>query len=57
MRARLIFGGLAAGACFLWVGTVARAQEPIPWETNYTAAQAKAKASDKLMMVDFYADW
>ena len=57
MRANLIFGGLAAGACFLWVGTAARAQGPIAWETSYTTALAKAKAANKLMMVDFYADW
>ncbi|HZT44017.1 MAG TPA: hypothetical protein VFA07_17760 [Chthonomonadaceae bacterium] len=57
MRANLLIGGLAAGACFLWVGTAARAQEAISWETSYAAAQTKAKAADKLMMVDFYADW
>ena len=29
----------------------------IQWETNYTAALAKAKQSAKPVMIDFYTDW
>ncbi len=57
MRSRLLFGAFAAGVCLLGIGAGARAQEPISWETSYAAAQTKARADGRLMMVDFYADW
>lgn len=28
-----------------------------PWAPNFDAAAASAKASHKLVMVDFYTDW
>jgi thiol:disulfide interchange protein len=35
----------------------ARAAAEIAWEKSFPAAMQKAKASKKLVMVDFYTDW
>ena len=32
-------------------------QSKIAWNKSFAAAMKKAKASNKLLMVDFYADW
>ena len=56
-RAALAGGFVAALA--LWAGgnaPAARAAE-VAWEPTYAAALAKAKASKKLIMVDFFTEW
>src|ERR1041384_506623 len=47
---RIVIGLLAAGAA---VASLAQ----IKWAPNYKAALKQAKASKKLVMVEFYAGW
>jgi len=35
----------------------AQAAGGIKWAKSYSAAVAEAKATDKLVMIDFYTDW
>jgi thiol:disulfide interchange protein len=48
---------LAAGLGLLGSAHPAEATSKIAWATSLSAAMAQAKASGKLAMVDFYADW
>ena len=45
------------GAAVALFALSAQAAETIRWQTSFTAAQATAKKSHKLIFVDFYADW
>jgi thiol-disulfide isomerase/thioredoxin len=50
--------GILGMACATLLGNMAPARaDGIPWGTDYTAAQAAAKDSGKLIMIDFYTDW
>ena len=53
---RFMASGLAVGACLLWSAN-AHAAEAIKWATSLDKAIATAKASNKLVMADFYTDW
>ncbi len=33
------------------------AQDKMPWASSWEEAQKSAKTANKLIMVDFYADW
>jgi hypothetical protein len=53
---RSMVSSLTAGACLLWACS-ANAAEGIQWAKSYDAALRQAKASNKLVMADFYTDW
>ena len=48
--------GLLAGICMALAMGPASA-DAIQWQTSLSAAMAKAKAGNKLIMADFYTDW
>jgi len=46
-----------AGVCLAFLMGPAAASDAIQWQTSFKAAISKAKHGNKLVMVDFYADW
>ena len=45
-------------ALTLWLGgTTLQAQEAVSWESSMEAAQQRAQASNKLVLVHFWAPW
>lgn len=44
-------------AMLLGLAAFAPAQTSINWRTDYNKGIKEAKASGKLAMIDFYADW
>lgn len=52
----LLAGGLSALAPRA-ATAAATLQSKIAWNNSFATATKKAKASNKLIMVDFYADW
>lgn len=53
----VVFGGLLVMSYALGPRGQSKAPATIPWESNVTAALAKAEAQHKLVMVDFYTTW
>jgi thioredoxin-related protein len=47
----------AAAACLFCAAGAVQAEEKIAWAKSLQAARAQAKATHKLVMADFYADW
>lgn len=56
MRSRMLRDA-AAGLALLCIAGAAMAAPAMPWAKSYDDAQAEAKKSGKLVMVDFYTDW
>lgn len=50
-RATLVFAMLLA------LAVTAAAQTSVQWRKDYEAGLKEAKASNKLAMIDFYAEW
>lgn len=48
---------LVAAFCLLGMTGAAHAASGIPWAKSYSAALAQAKKTNRLIMIDFYADW
>ena len=44
-------------AAFLGLGASARGAEGMPWAKDWSSAQAEAKKTNKLLMVDFSTSW
>jgi hypothetical protein len=44
-------------AAALWFGAAAAHAAEIKWETDYGRARERCIAEDKLLFIDFYADW
>ena len=61
MRKHLLSGILAALSLAVVSGTAfagqAKPAKAIKWAPSFKAAMASAKASNKLVMVDFYTEW
>lgn len=55
MRPRLLLGALAGAAALFAAGPSSAAG--IQWAKSFQDAMTQAKASNKLVMADFYADW
>lgn len=49
--------GLAAVALLLLTTGMARAAESIKWVKSFAEAQAEAKKTHKLIMLDFFTEW
>jgi thioredoxin-related protein len=49
--------GALAGLCLLWTAGIAQAAQEIAWVKSLQAAMTQAKATNKLVMADFYTDW
>ena len=55
MRSSLL-RSVGIGAALLWSLSGAQGAE-IKWSKTFDAAMTEAKASNKLVMADFYTDW
>jgi len=47
----------ALAAAMLWFGAVSAQGAEITWETSYERARQRCIEEDKLLFIDFYADW
>lgn len=54
-----VFRRISLGVVLLMVGTVPMllASEEIPWSKSIEESMAKAEATGKPVMMDFYTDW
>jgi hypothetical protein len=52
---RYTWPGFATGALLLWTACAQAAE--IKWVSSFDSALRQAKASNKLIMADFYTDW
>jgi thiol-disulfide isomerase/thioredoxin len=43
--------------CILWGATAIAAQEPAEWATSIDQARSRASSTNRLILVDLYADW
>lgn len=56
MRTHILRGALV-GAGLVWSVGAAHAAKAIDWQPSFSDAMARAKATHRLIMADFYADW